>query len=292
MRRLYKSSQYCNLDFRREAPPLKKQIADFLRCLTKGQFIIMGTPAENLEALRQNSYPGRGMVLGTSASDLGIAIQIYWIMGRSSDSRNRVFVSNGHGLSTKAADPSKVKDPSLIIYDAMGYAHGHCVVSNGHQTNPVVSALAANTQISLLEALRDWTYEPDKPNYTPRITGVTSFDYKGNHCARIAILRKTNPLGEDNYCTKIEYSYPPIAGGEGVCITTYLRDGNPLPSFQGEPYLVPIVGENPDQVARMFWELLNPDNRVSLAVKFINTRNGNSEVSIINRFQEVATTPA
>ncbi len=226
MRRLYKNSQCCSLEFRREAPSLKKQIADSLQCLTKGQFIIMGTSAENLAALGNNSNPGRGIVLGTSESDPTIAIQIYWIMGRSDNSRNRVFVSNGHRLSTKAADPSKVTDPSLIIYNAMGHIHTHCVVSNGHQTDAVVDALAVNTEISLLAALKNWTYEPDKPNYTPRITGVTSFDYNGNHHARIAILRKTNPLGEDDKCTKIEYSYPPIASGEGVCITTYLRDGN------------------------------------------------------------------
>lgn len=231
-------------------------------------------------ALRANSYPGRGFVIGLSQDGTHL-IQAYWIMGRGENSRNRVFVTDKAGrVSTEAADPSKVKDPSLIIYDAMLETGGDYVVSNGRQTNDVLNAsLMAE---SLENGLSGHIYEPDTPNFTPRITGLCS-TIPRVPIVEIAILRKS--LWGDS-CERAFYSYSELGAGYGYCVTTYMGDGDPLPSFQGDPYLLPLKGSI-DDVLELYWGTLNADNRVSLAVKFISLATGESEVRIINKYARV-----
>lgn len=250
--------------------------------------------AANLGALSQNPYPGRGLILGVTQDEEHI-VQVYWIMGRSENSRNRVFVAYGSKLSTAPADPSKVKDPSLIIYDAMVEGDDHYAVSNGAQTSQVITGLMlTERQISLIDLLDAWTYEPDAPNFTPRITCLYRYTNEGSHLFEIVVLRKAadgedSELGEKDV---LAFTYLRDGGlsdlaGLGYCVTTYAGDGNPLPPFRGEPILLPLVGSI-DQIANTYWTALNPDNRVSLAVKFIPVEGGDSIVRVINRFTEVS----
>lgn len=230
----------------------------------------------NLLALKQNPYPGRGLVVGLDSS-FQYLIQAYWIMGRSKNSRNRIFVAESDGLlKTAPADPKSVEDPSLIIYTAM--AEDFCnryAVSNGHQT---LDALDPNG----LSYLENWQYEPDAPHYTPRISAVIDF-LTWPACAEISILRKSPFTAR---CERSFFTLDLASSGRGYCITTYSGDGNPLPAFRGEPYLLPLKG-NIDQVAQNLWESLNEKNRVSLAVKFIDRDSGVSKIKIINKYEAV-----
>ncbi len=229
----------------------------------------------NLNLLLENSYPGRGLVLGVSPDGRQV-VQLYWIMGRSENSQNRVFDSQGDRIFTEPANPARVKDPSLIIYNAMRSRAGRLfVVSNGSQTDDVTQEMEDN----LLKALRNYQYEPDEPNFTPRITGTFILD-STKYRADIAILRRS-PFGVA--CERALYQYQEIEPGYGYCVTTYQGDGNPLPSFIGEPLLVPIF-ENVAETTTTYWNHLNPDNRVSLVGKWINRRGGDFDVQIINRF--------
>lgn len=238
----------------------------------------------NLFNLGGNPYPGRIIVAGLDETGENLA-QVYAIMGRSQNSRNRIFANEGGRLYTEAADPSKVKDPSLIIYHAMREARGLnytlYVVSNGHQTDGVANGYSRGE--NLYEVMRGWEYEPDKPNFTPRITATSLWLDDGAHIVEMALLRKS-PWHE--ICNRHLYEINDIGPGFGYCITTYSGDGDPLPAFQGEPYLLPLRG-NIRLIAENFWETLDPDNRVSLAVKFI-PKNGPSETVIINKFSKVA----
>ncbi len=234
----------------------------------------------NLLALKENPYPGRGIILGLDETGQ-YAVQVYWIMGRSENSRNRVFIEEFEGiLKTAAADPSKVKDPSLIIYQAMAENYlCHYAVSNGHQTLKV-------STVKDLNNLADWTYEPDAPNYTPRISGrfdLLATDENSSLVTEILLLKKS-PLSEacDRHLYKLAISTP----GLGYCVTTYSGDGDPLPSFAGEPYLLPITGEIED-VIDSIWQNLNEENRVSLAVKFIDIETGKSFLKIINKYKQI-----
>ncbi|MEI7452223.1 MAG: IMP cyclohydrolase [Candidatus Falkowbacteria bacterium] len=234
---------------------------------------------ENLLALKANSYPGRGIIVGLDESGQYL-IQVYWIMGRSENSRNRIFVQGSGGvLKTAPADPGKVKDPSLIIYTAMSETLTKYAVSNGHQTIP---ALATNGMEDLMET---WQYEPDAPNYTPRITALFDFDKKvnGGMMAKMLILKKS-PFSED--CDSYLYDLAVNSPGLGYCMTTYDGDGDPLPSFSGDPYLLPLEGDI-DTVAQNIWKSLHGENRISLAVKFINLNIGESELRTINKYEAV-----
>ncbi len=243
--------------------------------------------ANNLEVLSRNSYPGRGIIVGLD--DLGQnLIQVYWIMGRGGDSRNRVFSVIGTRVFTEYADPAKVKkqDPNLL-YTAMNEfgAHGKHVVSNGIQTNQVVDNSALR-EMGLLEALRNYKYEDDKPNCTPRITGVSYT--KGSVMADLAILRKS-PY--DDSCRRTLYRYETIPPGVGYCITTYLGNGDPLPSWEGDPKVMPLIGTI-DDIAECYWEALDVDNKVSLAVKSIPllkkpTEPTRSKIVIRNKYERV-----
>lgn len=227
----------------------------------------------NLKALRRNPYPGRGIVAGLNKAGTHL-IQLYWIMGRSENSRNRLFVQgqeHGH-LGTEPIDPAKVTDASLVMYNAMRERGLHYIVSNGRQTDTVA---AMQPPIALDVALKKWLYEPDAPNYTPRITAMTML--RGG-VARInmAILRHS-ALG---MCDRAFYELQPVAG-YGHCITTYEGDGDPLPSFTGDPRLVPLSGKVVD-ILQTYWDALDRNNRIAIAMKTIDTRDGASNIHIIN----------
>ncbi len=236
---------------------------------------------KNMYDLSQNSYPGRGIVMGMSETG-GYVVQVYWIMGRSENSRNRVFGVEGTRLFTEAADSSKVKDPSLIIYNAMRETHRHFVVSNGVQTDKVIAGISAGDTFQ--GSLRGLEYEPDAPNFTPRITGICRLDLvdRGDPFFGLDIIRKSV---WDYSCDRFFYRYDRIERGIGYCITTYTGDGNPLPAFVGEPLLMPLAGDI-DAVANAYWQVLNEENRVALAVKFIALQ-GTSCIKVINKFTKV-----
>ncbi len=239
----------------------------------------MGSPRENLEALRANRYPGRGLCMGLDESGSAL-LQVYWIMGRSANSRNRVFVADGGDLRTEAADPSKVRDPSLIIYNAMREIEGAYIATNGDQTDTIFEALADGS--TFVAALETRQYEPDGPNFTPRISGLSLVD--GEHVATYLSVLKKSPFGDG--CVRDTFQYEDLPKGAGYTIRTYMGDGDPLPSFEGEPYLLPLEGE-PREVAETVWGALDADNRVSLAVKSIDLASGSSKIEIINAYKKV-----
>ena len=216
--------------------------------------------------ISNNSYPGRGIVIGYNPA--GESIVIYWIMGRSDNSRNRIFKYKNNILSTEAADPSLVEDPSLIIYNAMRGIGHNIIVSNGSQTDMIYDKLMLGS--GFLASLEHETYEPDAPNYTPRISGYLDKNFKN---ISLSIIKR-NHTGNTDRCF---YRYSNIPSGVGYCVTTYMGDGDPLPSFQGEPILLPLTGDV-DDIANTYWEALNEDNRVSLMV-----REGDY-VKIINKY--------
>lgn len=239
----------------------------------------------NLVALAENPYPGRGIVLGRSASGKHI-VQIYWIMGRSENSRNRNFRHDGVGrVFTEAADPAKVSDPSLIIYNAMRERHKPdlFVVSNGHQTDGAWEYLTPGlVPTSLLQALTGWKYEPDEPNFTPRITGLSA-DPKVTDEAQFVLLKR----GAAGECLRQLFVYPVVPAGVGYCVTTYRGDGNPLPAFVGEPYPVPLLSDDIETIAQLYWNALNKDNRVSLAVKMVELGTNRASIHLINKHSPV-----
>lgn len=233
----------------------------------------------NLFALQGNQYPGRGIIIGRNQKDDHF-VQVYWIMGRSENSRNRVFASSNGLVWTEPADPSKVEDPSLIIYDAMSEKGGNFVVSNGSQTNTALRNLSCGN--TFLESLEEHVYEPDAPNFTPRITGLCSLRPDNLFDVELAILRKSE---WGDWCDRMLFQYDTIEAGFGFCITTYSGDGNPLPAFRGEPLVMPLSGDI-EEVAYTYWEALNQENKVSLVVKFIAPL-GRSNVYIINKHKRV-----
>lgn len=226
--------------------------------------------------LHQNPYPGRGLVLGRSTEDMWVII--YWIMGRSTNSRNRRFVAEGPILRTEPVDMSLVADPSLIIYEAMLELPGIYLASNGDQTRTMYETLQKGGSID--DALAKREREPDAPNFTPRISGMLRIE-DSSASATLSIL-KANPL--DPALTD-RYTYRPAMPqtGLGAGLTTYSGDGDPLPSFSGEPLLLPCKG-SPEKILEQYWNALNADNRVSLAVKEISARDQRSRLLIKNRF--------
>ena len=207
------------------------------------------------------SYPGRGIVIGRSA-DGTKAVTAYFIMGRSANSRNRVFVEDKEGIRTEAFDPSKLEDPSLIIYAPVRVLGKKTIVTNGDQTDTVYDLMSTGKTFE--ESLRTREFEPDATNFTPRIS----------------ILKSHN--GNPNQCDRFTFTYDAPIAGEGHFIHTYMNDGSPLPSFEGEPVLVRIEG-NIDTFTNMVWENLNEDNKVSLFVRFIDIKTGEYETRIINK---------
>lgn len=237
------------------------------------------TSANNMHALTANPYPGRGIVMGVDETGEYV-VQVYWIMGRSENSRNRVFSFEGGRVFTEAADPSKVKDPSLIIYNAMQESRDFFVVSNGCQTDGAFQHPGAE---GLQYALRPYQYEPDSPNFTPRITGTCYFLHSVIPSFQLSILRKSR---WGILCDRSLYTYEKIGDGFGFCLTTYSGDGDPLPPFIGDPVLMPLVG-NIGDIATAYWDALNKQNRVSLAVKFVRISSMTSEIRVINKFSKL-----
>lgn len=228
------------------------------------------------QELRDNAYPGRGIVIGRSA-DGAKAVTAYFIMGRSSNSRNRVFVEEGEGIRTEAYDPSKLEDPSLIIYAPVRVLGSRTIVTNGDQTDTVYDGMAEG--LTFEQSLRSREFEPDGPNYTPRISGVMHVE-DGKYDYAMSILKSNN--GNPDACNRYTFTYENPVAGEGHFIHTYMHDGNPLPSFEGEPKLVGIENDI-DAFAEKIWNSLNEDNKVSLFVRFIDISTGKYETRIINK---------
>ena len=226
--------------------------------------------------LRENSYPGRGIVLGKTP-DGTKAIAAYFIMGRSENSRNRIFVEDGQGIRTQAFDESKMKDPSLIIYAPVRVLGNKVIVTNGDQTDTIYEGM--DRQLTFEQSLRSREFEPDGPNYTPRISGIMHLENGGYNYA-MSILKSNN--GDPSSCLRYTFAYEHPAAGEGRFIHTYMHDGDPLPSFEGEPKLVGTL-DNIDDFTDMMWESLNEDNKVSLFVRFIDIATGTYETRIVNK---------
>ncbi|MFC0213388.1 IMP cyclohydrolase [Paenibacillus chartarius] len=227
--------------------------------------------------LKGNSYPGRGIVIGLTPDGTRF-VQVYWIMGRSENSRNRIFVEEPNGfLRTEAADPAKLSDPSLIIYYPVRHVGGAHIVTNGDQTDTIYEALQNGGTFE--SALATRTYEPDGPNFTPRISGIVDLGDKQN-AYKLSILKSND---NDESQTKRQYfHYEQAIAGYGHFISTYQGDGNPLPSFDGEPRLAPLF-DDAGETARYYWDLLNADNRISLLVKTIRRDNGEAVLTVINK---------
>ncbi|MCR4937720.1 MAG: IMP cyclohydrolase [Lachnospiraceae bacterium] len=228
--------------------------------------------------LKNNPYPGRGIAAGRSA-DGKKAVSIYFIMGRSVNSRNRIFIEDGEGIRTEAFDPSKLSDPSLIIYAPVRVLGNTTIVTNGDQTDTVYDGLKKG--LSFEQSLRSREFEPDGPNYTPRISCV--MDVKdGKYEMAMSILKSDN--GDPHSCSRYTFAYDELKPGEGRFIHTYMGDGDPLPSFEGEPELIGIEGSF-DEFASRVWESLNPDNKVSLFVRSIDIESGKYETRIFNKLK-------
>ena len=228
------------------------------------------------EELAGNSYPGRGIVIGKS-KDGKHAVTAYFIMGRSENSRNRVFVEDGEGIRTQAFDPSKLVDPSLIIYAPVRVLGNKTIVTNGDQTDTIYELM--DKQQTFEQALRTREFEPDAPNYTPRISGIMHIE-KGTYNYAMSILKSNN--GNPDACNRYTFAYENPIAGEAHFIHTYMSDGNPLPSFEGEPKWVELDGDI-DTFTNMVWENLNEENKVSLFVRYIDIETGKYETRIVNK---------
>ncbi|MBE6983793.1 MAG: inosine monophosphate cyclohydrolase [Ruminococcaceae bacterium] len=225
------------------------------------------------EKLAYNTYPGRGIVLGITP-DGTKSVAAYFIMGRSVNSRNRVFVSEPDGIRTEAHDPSLMKDPHLIIYHPVREAGCGLIVTNGDQTDTIWQYLARGE--SWEAALRTRMFEDDGPNWTPRISGLLA----DNGSYKMSILKAADPEG--SACARFFWEYP-ATPGLGHFLHTYVCDGNPvIPTFQGEPERVAIM-DDMDAFTQMLWDNLNPDNKISLFVRYTDLATGTYTQKILNK---------
>lgn len=230
---------------------------------------------EGMKRIQDSSYPGRGIVIGL-APDGENFVQVYWIMGRSPSSRNRVFVQDGDFVKTDTVDKTQEVDPLTMYYPVKVVGPSH-IVTNGDQTDTIADAIQGGGTFE--SALMTRTFEPDGPNFTPRISGVLTLGDESAY--RLGILKTVG--GDERYCSRQFFTYETGIAGVGHCVTTYVDDGSPLPSFAGEPFVVPVfdtVAENADA----YWEALNEDNRVSMLVKLINCESGATQLAIVNKF--------
>lgn len=230
------------------------------------------------QELENNAYPGRGIVIGLTP-DGTRAVTAYFIMGRSSNSRNRVFVTEGEGIRTQAFDPSKLEDPSLIIYAPVRVLGNKTIVTNGDQTDTIYEGM--NHQLTFEQSLRGREFEPDGPNFTPRISGIMQIQ-DGKYSYAMSILKSNH--GDGSSCVRHTFAYEAPLAGEGHFIHTYMHDGNPLPSFEGEPKLVEMM-DDMNAFTDMLWESLNEENKVSLFVRYIDIATGQYDTKIINKNQ-------
>ena len=227
------------------------------------------------ERLEGNAYPGRGIVVGKSA-DGTKACAAYFIMGRSANSRNRVFTVKNGEVFTEPFDASKVEDPSLIIYAAVRQYENNLIVTNGNQTDTIYEGLAAGKSFS--QALTAREFEPDAPNLTPRISGMLTFD-QGDFTYEMSILKSADAEGTG--CNRFTYAYVPM-NGVGHFLHTYVCDGNPIPTYQGEPERVAIP-DDMESFAREIWESLDENNKISLYVRYVDLATGKVEEKLINK---------
>ena len=227
--------------------------------------------------LNSLAYHGRGIVIGKSA-DGKKAVIAYFIMGRSENSRNRVFVEDGEGIRTQAFDESKMEDPHLIIYAPVRVLGNKTIVTNGDQTDTIYELM--DKQMTFEQALRTREFEDDKPNYTPRISGIVHLD-NGEMNYAMSILKSSD--GDGSSCQRYTFAYSNPLNGKGKFIHTYKGDGNPLPSYEGEPKTVVIPDMDIDAFTSMVWENLNADNKVSLFTRYIDIATGKYESRIVNK---------
>ena len=227
--------------------------------------------------LSSNAYPGRGIVIGRSA-DGTKAVTAYFIMGRSENSRNRVFVEDGEGIRTQAFDPSKLVDPSLIIYAPVRVLGNKTIVTNGDQTDTIYELM--DKQMTFEQALRTREFEDDSPNFTPRISGIIRREADGMNFA-MSILKSAE--GDDSSCERFTYAYSNPIAGRAKFIHTYNNDGDPLPSFEGEPKTLELPDVDIDTLTDLIWKNLNEDNKVSLFVRYIDIATGEYETRIVNK---------
>ena len=228
------------------------------------------------QAVGATTYPGRGILIGKSA-DGKRAVMAYFIMGRSVNSRNRVFVAQSGGIRTEAFDPSKMVDPSLIIYSPVRTVDNHVIVTNGNQTDTIYDYVAEGSTFE--EALKSREFEPDAPNFTPRVSAMATFA-DGDFSLDMSILRAGDPEGKS--CTRVHWAYERIEAGKGHFLHTYLSDGNPIPSFTGDPEEVALDDGSAREIADALWAGLNADNKVSLWVQTRDLTTGTAETAIIN----------
>lgn len=228
------------------------------------------------QELQGNAYPGRGIIIGKSPNGK-YAVTAYFIMGRSENSRNRIFVEEGQGIRTEAFDPSKLTDPSLIIYAPVRVLGNKTIVTNGDQTDTIYEGM--DKQLTFEQSLRSRTFEPDGPNYTPRISGIMHIE-NGSYNYAMSILKSNH--GDPSSSNRYTFAYENPAAGEGHFIHTYQGDGDPLPSFEGEPKLV-NVEDDIDAYTELLWKSLNGENKVSLFVRYIDIETQKYETRIINK---------
>ncbi|SEV84386.1 IMP cyclohydrolase-like protein [Ruminococcaceae bacterium KH2T8] len=229
------------------------------------------------DLLKNNPYPGRGIVIGKSP-DGKKAVTAYFIMGRSVNSRNRVFTATEDGIKTEAADPSKLTDPHLIIYSPVRVLGNKTIVTNGDQTDTIYELM--DKQQTFEMSLRTREFEDDAPNFTPRISGIMHVE-NGTFNYAMSILKSAD--GNPESCQRYTFSYTNPLAGDGRFIHTYMGDGNPLPSFEGEPEKIGIDTNDIDAFTDMLWTSLNEDNKVSLFVRFIDIATGEEQTKIVNK---------
>ncbi|MBQ1272845.1 MAG: IMP cyclohydrolase [Clostridia bacterium] len=234
----------------------------------------VSTIANELNSL---AYHGRGIIIGKSA-DGKKAVTAYFIMGRSENSRNRVFVAEGDGMRTKAFDESKMTDPHLIIYYPVRVLGNKTIVTNGDQTDTIYDLM--DKQMTFEQALRTREFEDDAPNFTPRISGIIHHE-KGDMNFAMSILKSAE--GNDASCERFTYAYNNPIEGRAKFIHTYQCDGNPLPSFEGEPKTLELPDVAIDELTDLIWTNLNQDNKVSLFVRYIDLESGETETRIVNK---------
>ncbi|NLV86660.1 MAG: inosine monophosphate cyclohydrolase [Clostridiales bacterium] len=226
------------------------------------------------QLLSENSYPGRGILIGKSENGKN-AVCAYFIMGRSENSRNRIFLPQTGGIRTEAFDPAKMTDPSLIIYSPVRTIEKNIIVTNGDQTDTIYEHISSGK--SFEQALETRTFEPDAPNFTPRISGIMCMEK--NFSYKLSILKAEDAEGTS--CSRFFFSYEP-KNGAGHFIHTYDKDGSPLPSFQGEPKKVSIPN-GINELSELIWDSLNEENKVSLYVSYVNLQDGEIQERIINK---------
>ena len=229
------------------------------------------------KAVGATTYPGRGIIVGKS-EDGKRGVIAYFIMGRSVNSRNRVFVKENAGIRTEAFDPSKMVDPSLIIYWPVRVIDNHVIVTNGDQTDTIQNHVSNGSTFD--RALRERTFEPDAPNFTPRVSAMATFE-NGDFSLDMGILRAGDAQG--SCCHRVFWEYEAVEAGKGYFLHTYLSDGNPIPSFTGDPETIAIDNGDADSIAEAIWNGLNADNRVSLWVCTRDLATGETQQKIINR---------